>query len=51
MNYLNVSHFLPNQSIEQFHMDLAASIQEVTEEVVLKIARNLKKRQGQLIYV
>tara|TARA_B100001093_G_scaffold256916_1_gene245657 strand:+ start:2783 stop:4633 length:1851 start_codon:yes stop_codon:yes gene_type:complete len=37
---------LSNQSIEEFHMDLAASIQEVTEEVVLKIARNLKKETG-----
>jgi len=32
--------------ITQFHMDLAASIQVVTEEVVLLIAKNLKKETG-----
>ncbi len=33
----------PEKEITQFHMDLAASIQNVTEEVVIKIARSLKK--------
>ncbi len=33
--------------LTQFHMDLAASIQEVTEEVVIKIAKALKKETGQ----
>ena len=32
--------------ITQFHMDLAASIQVVTEEVVLKLARSLQKETG-----
>ncbi|MDC3122108.1 carbamoyltransferase [Prochlorococcus sp. AH-716-J21] len=32
--------------INQFHMDLAASIQKVTEEIVLKLARNLQKETG-----
>ncbi|WP_320675023.1 carbamoyltransferase [Prochlorococcus sp. MIT 1341] len=32
--------------LSQFHMDLAASIQVVTEEVVLKLARSLKKETG-----
>ncbi len=32
--------------ITQFHMDLAASIQVVTEEIVLKIARSLKEETG-----
>ena len=32
--------------LTQFHMDLAASIQVVTEEVVIKIARSLKKETG-----
>ena len=32
--------------LTQFHMDLAASIQVVTEEVVLKIARSLQKETG-----
>ena len=40
---------LPRESekeLSQFHMDLAASIQVVTEEVVLKIARSLKQETG-----
>ena len=32
--------------ITQFHMDLAASIQVVTEEIVVKIARSLQKETG-----
>ncbi|EEE40089.1 putative nodulation protein [Prochlorococcus marinus str. MIT 9202] len=32
--------------ILKFHMDLAASIQNVTEEVVIKIAKTLKKETG-----
>ncbi len=32
-----------DQELTQFHMDLAASIQVVTEEVVLKLARSLQK--------
>lgn len=32
--------------ISQFHMDLAASIQAVTEEIVLKLARTLKQETG-----
>ncbi len=32
--------------IEQVHMDLAASVQKVTEEVVLRQARDLNKRTG-----
>jgi carbamoyltransferase len=31
----------PNESLTQRHMDLAASIQEVTEEVVLRMCQNL----------
>ena len=34
------------EELTQFHMDLAASIQKVTEEVVIKIARTLKKETG-----
>ena len=40
---------LPRESekeLTQFHMDLAASIQVVTEEVVLKMARSLQKETG-----
>ena len=32
--------------LTQFHMDLAASIQVVTEEIVLKLAKSLRKETG-----
>ncbi|MEB3244203.1 MAG: carbamoyltransferase [Cyanobacteriota bacterium] len=32
--------------LSQFHMDLAASIQEVTEEIVLRLARALREETG-----
>ena len=32
--------------LTQFHMDLAASIQKVTEEIILKIAKSLSKDSG-----
>ena len=32
--------------LTQFHMDLAASIQVVTEEIVIKLARTLRKETG-----
>ena len=35
-----------NTELNKFHMDLAASVQLVTEEVVLKIAKSLKKETG-----
>ena len=31
----------PNEKLEQFHMDIAASIQKVTEEIVIKICNNI----------
>ena len=34
------------QEIKQFHMDLAASIQSVTEEIVLKLSESLKQETG-----
>ena len=40
---------LPRKSekdLNQFHMDLAASIQVVTEEIVIKLAKTLKKETG-----
>lgn len=36
----------PESKLTQREMDLAASIQEVTEEIVLKMARHLKKTTG-----
>ena len=34
------------KELTQFHMDLAASIQVVTEEIVIKLARSIKKESG-----
>lgn len=36
----------PDQPLSDFHMDLAASIQAVTEEVVLRLARSLREQSG-----
>jgi carbamoyltransferase len=36
----------PESNLEQRHMDLAASIQAVTEEIVLRIGRDLHKQTG-----
>ena len=36
----------PEELIEQRHMDLAASIQAVTEEVVLRLTRDLSRQSG-----
>jgi len=35
-----------DDKLTQFHMDLAASIQSVTEEIIIKIARTLRKETG-----
>ena len=35
-----------NEDISQFHMDIGASIQKVTENIMLKIAKNLRKEYG-----
>jgi carbamoyltransferase len=37
----------PDARIEQRHMDLAASIQAVTEEILLRLAVDLQRRTGQ----
>jgi carbamoyltransferase len=36
----------PDQRLTQFHMDVAASIQAVTEEVVLRLCRSLRREYG-----
>ena len=36
----------PNQELEQRHKDIAASIQKVTENIVLHILRNVQSRTG-----
>ncbi|NOZ75374.1 MAG: carbamoyltransferase [FCB group bacterium] len=37
----------PESRLEQRHMDLARSIQEVTEEIVIRTARHIEKETGQ----
>ncbi len=37
---------VPEQELEQFHMDIAASVQAVTEEIVLKLGRSLAEETG-----
>jgi len=37
----------PSEPLTQFHMDMAASIQAVTEEVVLRLARSIRAETGQ----
>jgi len=37
----------PEQLLTQFHMDMAASIQAVTEEIVLRLARSIHAETGQ----
>ncbi len=34
------------EDISQFHMDIGASVQKVTEDIMVKIARNLRKEYG-----
>jgi carbamoyltransferase len=36
----------PEQLLMQFHMDIAASIQAVTEEVILRLARSIRSETG-----
>jgi carbamoyltransferase len=36
----------PEELLTQHHMDLAASVQAVTEEIVLRLARSVKKETG-----
>ena len=35
-----------SEDISQFHMDIGASVQKVTEDIMVKIARNLRKEYG-----
>jgi len=37
---------VPEDKLEQFHMDIAASVQAVTEEIVLKLAKSLADETG-----
>ena len=35
-----------NEKLTQFHMDIASSIQKVTEEIMIKLARSIRKEYG-----
>jgi len=35
-----------NEKINQFHMDLAASIQKVTEDIMIKLTKSIRKEYG-----
>ena len=35
-----------NESLTQFHMDIASSIQKVTEEIMIKLAKAIRKEYG-----
>ena len=35
-----------NEEITQFHMDVASSIQKVTEEIMIKLAKSIRKEYG-----
>lgn len=37
----------PEESLQQFHMDVAASIQKVTEEIIIRISRNISNETGE----
>ena len=37
----------PEEMLEQHHMDIAASIQQATEDIVIKLARGIAKSTGQ----
>jgi carbamoyltransferase len=37
----------PDKRLEQFHMDIAASIQQVTEEVMLRMTRTIARETGE----
>jgi carbamoyltransferase len=35
-----------NEKLTQFHMDIAASIQKITEEIMIKLAKSIRKEYG-----
>ena len=41
----------PDNLITSFHMDLAASIQSVTEEIVMRLTRSIRKELKSKTYV
>jgi carbamoyltransferase len=54
INYLvkNLVRDPKKDQITQFHMDIASSIQKVTEEIMIKLAKGIRKEYTKLkIYV
>ena len=41
--FADLNRYDADEPLNQFHMDVAASIQAVTEEVVLRIAKSLRQ--------
>ena len=37
---------LREEDLTQFHMDIAASIQKVTEDIMIKLSRSIRKEYG-----
>ena len=35
-----------SEKLNQFHMDIAASIQKVTEDIMIKLAKSVQKEYG-----
>ena len=46
INLFGNKNRISESKIEKFHMDIAASIQKVTEDVIINIVSNLKKEYG-----
>ncbi len=50
VNFINLFGQKPrnskNEKITQFHMDIAASVQKVTEEVMVKLAKSVRQEYG-----
>ena len=46
MNLFKKKNRLSESKIDKFHMDIAASIQKVTEEIIIKIVKNMKEEYG-----
>ena len=40
-----------DEKLDEFHMDIAASIQKVTEEIILKICKFIKENISSIIFV
>ena len=46
INYLGKNQESNSEKLTQFHMDIAASIQKVTEDIMIKLAKSVQKEFG-----